>query len=171
MPLADPLAVLEALYTEGDPTTSTPSLLVRVSSLPPTRPQGRGWRLELSQDGGDTWTSLEAGQPGHATPSLAIEEGQKRVAAWKEARVEAHDHEISLAFRSGKLQRKKILIDANDGLGERKIEVDGYAALADDDKTWIESPNPIDAIARANEHGKVKARDVLAFHSRAKAQK
>lgn len=128
----DPLAVLASLYA--------PPLLVRLTALPATA----GWRLEVSEDEGGTWTSFEAGKPGQVTPAQAIEVGAQALVSWKSARAAAHDAEISHFFKSGKLERRKIQIEGEDNLQ------DGYAAMAEDG-TWLEDISPIVAINKAKD--------------------
>jgi hypothetical protein len=130
---ADPLATLAGLYTS--------SFLIRLTALP----RASGWRLELSEDDGGTWTSLEAGQAGHATPALAIDAGAASISAWKESRIDAGHAEISIFFSQGKLERRKILtLDENN----IPIEVDGYAAKSEDGE-WIEDLGALEAIKKA----------------------
>lgn len=131
----DPLATLAALYA--------PPFLVRLNSLP----RGAGWRLELSEDDGASWTSLEPGKPGHASPGQAIAAGVSSIADWRVSRADASNAEIALFFSQGKLERRKILIDDPDKPGS-KLQVDGYAAL-DSTGSWNESTIPIEAINKA----------------------
>lgn len=135
-PPVDPLGTLEALY--GSP------FLVRVTALP----RASGWRLELSEDDGGTWTSLEPGRPGHPSLAAAIEEGNRLIQEWRSARVTTHDAEISHFFINGKLERVPISV-IDEETRESRI-IDGYRALAEDG-TWIEDAEPIKAIERAKQ--------------------
>jgi hypothetical protein len=141
-PSADPLAVLAGLYA--------PPFLVRLTVLP----RSLGWRLELSEDDGASWSSLEAGKPGHASPALAIDAGATAIATWRSSRVEAGHAEVSFYFSQGKLERRKI--ESVDDLGE-PIEIDGYAAQAEDG-TWIEDTSPVVAIDKAKSRKGLKLR-------------
>lgn len=135
----DPLATLAAL--------AAPPFLVRVgalSGLPGSLPT---WCLELSEDNGGTWTSLDAGRPGQATPGAAITTGAQAITAWRASRVDSSNAEIVFFLSQGKLERRKILIDDPDKAGT-KIQVDGYAAL-DSNGEWNEAVNPIEAIQKA----------------------
>lgn len=137
--MADPLATLSAL--------AVPPFQVRVSSLPGAPGQAPSWRLELSEDNGGTWSSLDAGAPGQATPGAAITAGAQAIAAWKAARVDASNAEIALFFSQGRLERRKILVDDPNKPGS-KLQVDGYAAL-DSGGVWNESVAPIEAVNKA----------------------
>src|SRR5687768_6383892 len=97
-PSADPLAVLSSLYA--------PPFLVQLKGLP----GGSGWRLEHSEDNGGTWTSLEAGHPGHPSPAAAIDAGAAAIASWRSSRLDAHYAEVATYFFQGKLERRKITI-------------------------------------------------------------
>lgn len=145
VPPADPLDVLASLYASP--------FLVRLTALS----RASGWRLELSEDDGGTWTSLEAGRPGHASPAAAIEEGVRLIQEWRSSRVTAHDAEISHFFREGKLERARISVI--DEETRETIVVDGYKALAEDG-SWTEDIEPIKAIERAKQRkGTVKPSD------------
>lgn len=133
-PLEDPIAVLASL-------PAVP-FLVRLTALP----RASGWRLELSEDDGTTWTSLEAGQAGHATPAAAVEAGAQAIDLWRASRANAEQFEVSHFFTSGRLERRKILI--LDELTEKLVEVDGYAAQAENG-IWEEDVSPIGAINKA----------------------
>lgn len=136
MAVADPLATLASLYTSP--------FLVRLSSLP----RGSGWRLELSEDDGGTWTSLEPGQPGHPSPTAAVEEGSRLIQDWRTTRTVAHDTEIAHFFKNGKLERAQISVIDEETRESRTV--DGYRALAEDG-TWVEDAEPIKAIERAKQ--------------------
>lgn len=136
VPPVDPLNVLASLYASP--------FLVRLTALS----RASSWRLELSEDDGGTWTSLEAGRPGHASPGVAIEEGVRLIQEWRSSRGAAHDVEIAHFFKNGKLERARISVI--DEETRESITVDGYKAQAEDG-TWIEDVEPIKAIERAKQ--------------------
>lgn len=131
---ADPLSLLASLYVSP--------FLVRLTALP----RVSGWRLELSEDDGGTWTSLEPGQPGHASPAGAIDAGAQAIAAWRASRISSSENEIAHYFTNGKLERRKITVTDPDTQQPR--EVDGYIAL-DDNGNPSESVDPLEAIRKS----------------------
>jgi hypothetical protein len=138
-PAGDPLALLASLPASP--------FLVRLSSLP----RSLGWRLELSEDDGGSWSSLEAGKPGQATPAAAIVEGTRLIGEWQGAREESHSAEIAHYFTSGRLQRSKIVTQDEEG---NSIEIDGFIATSEDGSKF-EAANPLEAIKKEKE-SKVK---------------
>lgn len=132
----DPLALLASLYA--------PPFLVRLSGLP----RGAGWRLELSEDDGGSWSSLEPGKPGQVTPEAAILEGNRLIGEWRSSREESHSAEISHYFTTGKLQRGKIKIKDEE---DREVEVDGFIAISDDGVKF-EAVSPLEAIQKEKEN-------------------
>lgn len=135
----DPLATLTALPVSP--------FQVRVGSLPSLPGTPPTWRLEISEDNGGTWTSLDAGKPGQATPGAAILAGAQAITGWRAGRLDSSNAEIVFFLSQGKLEGRKILIDDPDKPGS-KIQVDGYAAL-DSNGDWNEAVNPVEAINKA----------------------
>lgn len=137
----------DSLSTLSGLLSSYPGLLVRLTSLPSSL--SSGWRLEVSEDQGGTWTSLEPARGGYTSPAVAIESGASLISSWQSSRVEASHAEISHYFSQGKLTRTRILVDdPTNPTG--KSEVDGFKVTADDGST-VESTSPIDAINKAKE--------------------
>lgn len=137
-PTADPLALLASLYLSP--------FLIRLASLP----RAVGWRLELSEDDGGTWTSLSPVY-GYQTPQEAIQAGAQAISDWQSSRVEATSNEIAYYFLNGKLERRKITILDED---LQPLEVDGYIALNDENKPF-EHTDPLEAIRMSKERPKV----------------
>lgn len=137
----DPLSLLAPLYA--------PPYLVRLVSLP----DDLGWRLEHSEDNGQTWASLSPAS-GSSSPLEAIQAGVQAIADWRTSRTTAHDAEIVHYLKQGKLERRKIQIIN----GEESMYIDGYAAQGDNGE-WLEDQSPIEAINKAKESSKVKVKD------------
>lgn len=139
LPSAEALALLTSLYA--------PPFLVQVKGLP----HGAGWRLEISEDNGQVWTSLSP--VGLPSPEEAIQAGAQAITDWRSSRTLAYDAEIVHFLTQGKLERRRIQVEDDTG---QVVDVDGYAAQAEDG-TWIEARLPIEAIEKAKK-SKVKVR-------------
>lgn len=80
---------------------------------------GQLWRCLISEGGGDRWTSVRPAHPGFATPTLAVEDADARIAELVAGRVEATAVEVTAAL--------------NAAIKERRLD----RVIVDEDEMWV----------------------------------